>query len=73
MTSGWHVPAPGQLACLLCGHVGPVDVVAWALIRWPDGEPFSSGPRCRDEWECSQRRESNDRIAAAFKEASGAA
>ena len=39
--------------CCLCGAWG--RDVRVALIRWRTGEPFGSGPRCKDEVSCRQR------------------
>ena len=51
--AGWAVPSPVLPTCVLCGHQGPD--VRHGLIRWRDGDPFGSGPRCQDHGGCHDR------------------
>ncbi|CAN5769229.1 hypothetical protein BH23CHL8_BH23CHL8_26290 [soil metagenome] len=50
---GWSVASPVLPTCVLCGHQGPD--VRHGLIRWRDGDPFGSGPRCHDHGACHER------------------
>ena len=56
-TPGWSVepldPATLETTCLLCGQHD--RDVAFMLIEWHEGDPFGSGPRCRDHDACWQR------------------
>ena len=53
MSIGWATTAQSTRQCVLCGHAGPG--VEHALIRWRDGDPFGSGPRCHDHDACHER------------------
>lgn len=48
--TGW---ATTLRQCVLCGHEG--SDVHHGLVRWREGAPFGSGPRCRDHDACSER------------------
>ena len=50
---GWALQSAPLQTCILCGHEGPD--VRHGLIRWRDGDPFGSGPRCKDRDACWQR------------------
>jgi len=54
MTEPLWVPWPVVPAiCVLCGATGPE--VRMMLIRWREGDPYGSGPRCSDAEGCWTR------------------
>lgn len=51
--AGWAPSRAVPAQCVLCGGISPD--VRHALIRFRDGDPYGSGPRCHDAAACWDR------------------